>query len=192
MRLGSATNVVLWLALSGAGHAAPPIELELVTERGVQITAPHEWLQLLTAIGVNDVRIRGIQPGDEVTAVLPGGDGYSARVQSVFTTRNRLLKVETDDGHLFTTKTQPLCLVDGSIQAAGQLRAGDLIFRWKKGQRRTVRVLTVTATDRLETVFNLILGDGEVFIAGGFLARGKPPAVTSELAPAREHAGSAR
>jgi tRNA A-37 threonylcarbamoyl transferase component Bud32 len=135
--------------------------------------------------------IKGLRAGDEVTAVLPGGAGYSARVQSVFTTRNRLLKVETDDGHLFTTKTQPLCLVDGSIQATGHLRAGDLIFRWKQGKRRAMRVLTVTATDRLETVFNLILGDGEVFIAGDFLARSKPPAVTSDPAPALQHADSA-
>jgi len=37
------------LALVGAAFAAPPVELELATESGVQITAPQQWLQLLTA-----------------------------------------------------------------------------------------------------------------------------------------------
>ncbi|HEY3391789.1 MAG TPA: hypothetical protein VGK58_03725 [Lacipirellulaceae bacterium] len=45
--------------------AAAPIELELATERGVQITAPREWLQLLTAVGIDNVQIRGIRSGDE-------------------------------------------------------------------------------------------------------------------------------
>jgi hypothetical protein len=91
MRIGSVTNVALWLALAGAGHAAPPIELELATERGVQITAPHEWLQLLAAIGVHDVRIRGIQPGDEVTAVNRGSaDRPRYHVVGLLTRRDQL------------------------------------------------------------------------------------------------------
>jgi hypothetical protein len=49
----------------------------------------------------------------------------------------------------------------------------------------------VTATDRLETVYNLILGDGVVFIAGDFLARSKPPGVTSDSLSALEHAEAA-
>jgi hypothetical protein len=28
----------------------------------------------------------------------------------------------------------------------------------------------------MEPVFNLVLGDEEIFVAGGFLARSKPPA----------------
>ena len=43
----------------------PPIELELVTERGLQITAPEEWLQLLAGIGIEHVQIRGGGEGDE-------------------------------------------------------------------------------------------------------------------------------
>jgi hypothetical protein len=52
------------LLCSVAAAAAPSIDLELATERGLQITAPHEWLQLLAAIGINNVRIRGAQPSD--------------------------------------------------------------------------------------------------------------------------------
>ena len=48
-----------------ATAAGPPIELELVTERGVQITAPQEWLQLLAGIGIEHVQIRGSRQGDE-------------------------------------------------------------------------------------------------------------------------------
>jgi hypothetical protein len=53
--------VFVWAAV---GAAAPPVDLELVTERGVQITAPQQWLQLLAGIGVENVRIRGAKPGD--------------------------------------------------------------------------------------------------------------------------------
>ena len=59
MRMQLARSCACLLLMTVAGYAAPPIELELVTERGVQITAPHEWLQLLASIGVDDVRIRG-------------------------------------------------------------------------------------------------------------------------------------
>jgi hypothetical protein len=37
-------------------------------------------------------------------------------------------------------------------------------------------VEAVAAAGREEPVFNLILGNSEVFVAGDFLARGKPPA----------------
>ena len=65
MRLRLSANLMLALALTAAAQAAPPIELELATERGVQITAPHEWLQLFASLGIENVRIRGAKPGDE-------------------------------------------------------------------------------------------------------------------------------
>ena len=66
MRLRLITNIAIVIGGVASAHAAaPPVDLELATERGVQITAPHEWLQLLTAIGIDNVRIRGTIPGDE-------------------------------------------------------------------------------------------------------------------------------
>ncbi|MEX0614183.1 MAG: hypothetical protein WD229_18835 [Pirellulales bacterium] len=65
MRLRLLANVVLLFALATGVRAAAPIQLELATERGVQITAPHEWLQLLTELGIDNVRIRAAQPGDQ-------------------------------------------------------------------------------------------------------------------------------
>jgi hypothetical protein len=68
MRLQLTRSCANLLLMNVACFAAAPIELELATERGVQITAPHDWLQLLAAIGIEDVRIRGMQPGDELKA----------------------------------------------------------------------------------------------------------------------------
>ena len=65
MRLLILANAVIMFAGAIAVHAAPPIDLELATEQGVQITAPQEWLQLLAGIGIEQVRIRGVQAGDE-------------------------------------------------------------------------------------------------------------------------------
>jgi hypothetical protein len=67
------------------------------------------------------------------------------------------------------------------MKGAGELKAGDKVFRWQDGKRQVANVLAVTPTDRVEKVFNLILGDSEMFIAGGFLAHSKPPALV--LAP---------
>jgi hypothetical protein len=39
--------------------------VEIATERGLQITAPHEWLQLLTEMGIDNVRIRGARTGEQ-------------------------------------------------------------------------------------------------------------------------------
>src|SRR3990172_4748774 len=72
-------------------RAAPPIELELATERGVQITAPHEWLQLLAGIGIDHVRIRGIQSGDEPAVVNRGtAERPSYHVVGILTARDQL------------------------------------------------------------------------------------------------------
>jgi len=84
--------------------------------------------------------------------------------------------VKTDAGNLLTTETQPLALVDGALRAAGDLKAGDRIWRWDAVERRAVTVKSVSATGREERVFNLVLGEPTVFVANGFLARSKPPA----------------
>lgn len=56
--------LAMFLLVAGVTTAAPVIELEIATERGLQITAPQEWLQLLTSIGIRNVRIRGVEPTD--------------------------------------------------------------------------------------------------------------------------------
>jgi hypothetical protein len=60
-----ALSAALLAILAAYANAAPSVELELATERGVQITAPQEWLQLLTTIGIENVRIRSVRSGDK-------------------------------------------------------------------------------------------------------------------------------
>jgi len=54
--------------------AAAPVEVEIVTERGVQITAPRQWLQLFTSLGIEQVRIRTARPGDRPRLENRGSD----------------------------------------------------------------------------------------------------------------------
>jgi hypothetical protein len=74
-----------------ANAAGPPVELELVTEQGVQITAPQEWLQLLAGIGIEHVRVRGGQAADEPQIVNRGtARAASYYVVGVLTSRDQL------------------------------------------------------------------------------------------------------
>jgi hypothetical protein len=130
-------------------------------------------------------RIESIQPGDLVISIQTNGEPATIAVQAVFVTENVLWKVVTEDGALITTQTQPLCLATDQTRRAGELRPSDTILQRRDGVLRPVRVLEVSSTDRMEKVFNLVLGDREVFIANGYLARSKPP--LSAFAP-RKHA----
>jgi hypothetical protein len=62
------------LTLATLANAAGRVELEIVTERGVQITAPQEWLQRLAVAGITNVRLRGGRPGDEPRIESIGSD----------------------------------------------------------------------------------------------------------------------
>jgi len=91
MKLRLLVTVVLVLVSNCTAHAAAPIELELATERGVQITAPREWLQLLTTIGIDDVRIRGARAGDEPSVKNRGSaERPSFHVVGILTSRHQL------------------------------------------------------------------------------------------------------
>lgn len=124
-------------------------------------------------------RIEKMQVGDFVTALGPSGEIYTAQVQSIFVTDNRLWSVRTEAGELLTTETQPLCLAADEFKPAGELLAGDKILRFVDGELRPANVLEVSRTGRIEQVINLVLGDRESFVAGGYLARSKPPAEPS-------------
>jgi hypothetical protein len=119
--------------------------------------------------------IESLQAGDVVTLIGPDGGPASGPVGSTFQTCNRLVEVRTESGTLLTTETQPLCLTGGAFRRAGELAEGDRVWRWEGGQRRAAKVLAVVPTGREVPVFNLVVGDSAVFVAGGFLARGKPP-----------------
>jgi Hint domain len=124
--------------------------------------------------------VESIRPGDVITLVGSNGQPIRGKVESIYQTNNILMDVRTDSGSLLTTTTQPLCLETGGLRPAGELVAGDRIWRWEGEQRRSTVVREVVSTGREAAVFNLVVGESAVFIAGGFLARGKPPLVTGE------------
>ncbi len=68
-------------------------------------------------------------------------------MQSVFVTQNRLWKIDTPEGVLLTTQTQPLCLGFDKILPAGQLQPGCQILRRQDGVIRSVEVLDVSMTE---------------------------------------------
>lgn len=120
--------------------------------------------------------IESIRTGQSVTVIGPSGAATVAKVQSVFITDNRLWQVETEAGSLITTQTQPLCLTASKTIQAGDLKPGDAILRYHEGVIASVQVLSVSPTGRTAKVYNVILGDSQVFVAAGYLARSKPPA----------------
>ncbi|MDX1947532.1 MAG: Hint domain-containing protein [Pirellulaceae bacterium] len=120
--------------------------------------------------------IEQIRPGDLLIVVRPGGEKAERPVQSVFTTTNRLWEIRTSEGTLLTTEAQPLCPTLDEAQTAGKLLPGDTILAYRAGEVVPVAVLSVGSTGETAAVFNLVIGDSELFVAGGFLARSKPPA----------------
>jgi hypothetical protein len=124
--------------------------------------------------------IESIQPGELVMLVDADGTATSGRVSARFQTCNQLVDVQTESGNLLTTATQPLCLSDGGFRAAGELVKGDLIWQWKEGKRCSARIMSAVRTEREAEVYNLVVGESAIFIAGEFLARGKPPPVGVE------------
>lgn len=92
MRLHPEIAFALAVSFTSLAHAVPPIELELATERGVQITAPREWLQLLADLGITNVRIRTSSGADKPRIDNHGtADEPRFHVVAVLTSHNELL-----------------------------------------------------------------------------------------------------
>jgi hypothetical protein len=133
--------------------------------------------------------VETLRPGDVVTIVesiaeataKSIGKKSQAHVQSVFVTDNQLLEIVTQAGSLLTTSTQPLCPAFDRTVPAGEIRAGDEILHCAGGEFHFVKVVSVAPTTRLDKVYNVVLGNSQIFIAGGYLARSKPPAGTPHV-----------
>ena len=130
---------------------------------------------VVTPSGLKEIQTVG--KGETVTIVSADGTATSGPVESVFETCNKLLDLTSDAGTLRTTETQPLCLVAGGFSDAGKLKPGDQIWKWTDGKRAAVTVKEIKPVDGTSAVFNLVVGTDKVFVANGFLARGKPPTV---------------
>jgi len=132
---------------------------------------------VLTHQGERAIETIGV--GDLLSTVSAEVDLSPIAVQSVFVTTNRLWRIVTDDGELTTTVTQPLCASMDQLVTAEDLTPGDRLLRLRDGEIRSVVVASVERTGRIEQVYNLVLSNSEVFVAGGFLARSKPPAAST-------------
>jgi hypothetical protein len=128
--------------------------------------------------------IEQIKAGDYVLGVDKKGNTIPAKVRSAFVTENYLVEIETDAGRLTTTNKQPLCLACGCTKTALELAVGDLLVRWENGQARPAKVIAINKTDKLTTVFNLVLEDQDFYISGGFQVRSKPPLAPEAVAAA--------
>jgi hypothetical protein len=162
------TIAVVILACAVTVHAAPPIELELVTQRGMQITAPQEWLQLLTAIGIDNVRIHAAGPGDEPRVENRGtSERPRYHVRGILTSRNELRlpggtfsrggrgrlkdyfeRLAADGGNSLTAPRGVFGLTEKEIEAVFADLAQPIDFE-TKGQ------LTRAVIDRLQPKFAL-------------------------------------
>ncbi|MGI9455956.1 MAG: hypothetical protein ACR2NU_05305 [Aeoliella sp.] len=79
-------------ATLAAATSPASITVEIVTEPGVQATAPREWLQLLTTIGQRNVSIRTKRSGDSPQLSQSGSDERPRyRVVGLLNGRNELL-----------------------------------------------------------------------------------------------------
>lgn len=121
--------------------------------------------------------IEDLRAGDAITTLGADGKATQGKIAVMFVTKNRLVEVNIDGKMLITTATQPLELADGKLRAAGELKAGDRIHVWTKGEQSAAAVKSVQPTERVATVYNLSLGEPVLFVANGFVARSKPPAV---------------
>jgi hypothetical protein len=122
-------------------------------------------------------RVEDLRAGDVITTVGADGKPGQGKVAAMFVTKNRLVEVNVDGKLLITTASQPLALADGKLRSAGELKTGDRIYLWVKGERTAVAVKSVVATEREAQVYNASLGEPTLFVANGFVARTKPPAV---------------
>jgi hypothetical protein len=92
MRFTVIATACIACAIGATTRAGAPVELELAAERGVQITAPHEWLQRLADLGIENVRIRGMRAGERPRVENRGTPQRPAyHVLGVLTARNQLL-----------------------------------------------------------------------------------------------------
>ncbi len=86
---------LLWgmlLILSPALAAEASITIDVAMEEGLQVTAPTEWLQLLTSLGYQNVSMRSARPADEPSVAESGTkDRPRYRVTAMLTRRDELV-----------------------------------------------------------------------------------------------------
>jgi hypothetical protein len=88
MRLLRFLSVIVLCLICGVALAAPPVELELVTEPGFPVGGERRWVEALGDLPDTTLRIRGGRSGDQPLATAREGGGF--RVVGLLSSRNTL------------------------------------------------------------------------------------------------------
>lgn len=76
---------------AATAKAEPRVELELATEPGFPLTGAHAWIEMLSDLGIENVRIRQAKVGDQTQIKTEGsGDFTVHRVTGALTAANQL------------------------------------------------------------------------------------------------------
>ncbi len=182
-----ACSLLVAVALVSAGACSPEPETKSTDGRVMKADPPYREPPLkpchpgcfpagtLVATPTGPRAIDTLHAGDTVLRITPDGTAVVDVVHSTFDTTNVLVELRTNAGVLNCTPIQPLCLAGGGFRRAGELKPGDRIRTWVDDKAGEADVNEVIETGRVVPVFNLVVGDSAVFVAGGFLAKGKPP-----------------
>jgi len=156
------------LSVVTVARADIPVELEIATERGVQVTAPHEWLQLLAELGLENVRIRAGQSHQEPSVANSGtAQRPRYRVVGVLSPRDQLRlpgdtfsrtdrarlkdyfdRLTADGAEALTAPRGIFGLTESELKAVFADLAQPILFETKQLSPRQV-------IDRLQTNFSL-------------------------------------
>ncbi len=117
--------------------------------------------------------IEQLAAGDEVLAVDSQGHTVRTQVKTIFVNRSPLLKIETGEGSFLTTRDHPISIGEGRFRQAGDLRAGDLISRWKNGRLTLEKISGINDAAGQRLVFNLEVDKPHTFIAESFIVHNK-------------------
>lgn len=80
------------LAATSSQGAEASVSIEVAMEEGLQVTAPTEWLQLLTSLGYQNVSMRSARPSDEPGVAESGTkERPRYRVTAMLTRRDELV-----------------------------------------------------------------------------------------------------
>jgi predicted lipid-binding transport protein (Tim44 family) len=120
-----------------------------------------------------EVPIERLAHGDEIISPDTQGGLVTSRVESIYVTHDRLLRLDTKMGTLHTTSEHPIELADGRFEPAGDLKPGSSVALMADGQ---VRISEVSASSLGQTeaeVYNLSVSGPHTFVADGFIVHNK-------------------
>jgi hypothetical protein len=117
-----------------------------------------------------------LRPGDCVITVARGGAIETAFVHSIFRTQNKLIKISTAAGELWTTETQPIYVDAERRIPAGELKKGNLLVACHDGILEPVPIESIRPTGQRADVWNVVLAhQAKIYVANGLLVASKPP-----------------